>query len=331
VVAVDRSTDADTQSQLLALSSSGAVIWTREQLRPDAEWFRIRDLALGPAGASVLVAGLVVEQPDGRGQAWIAELELEDGAMIRARSYADPTISLRPSAIAATESGVVLAGSAGTQAWLVRLDAELEPIWERRFEFEAGPARGVRVIPLREDRIAVAGIGRSPAAPGIDGEPPTDVFVRVYDSSGALEFEFTPADLALPHRGLADAVAHAGGLLVGGSRGQVFPTSELWAIDETGRPRVIWDPPDPSRLVEALATRDDAVFAAGSKDQAHGPAARWLGRLQPDLRSYAWEHIGPPGQISAIAAAITEPAIYAAILIPRPSGGSDAAICKFSE
>ncbi len=331
VVAGRRSSDEGEQPWLLALSPSGRVAWEQDRLLPSPSRLQLRALARDPAANTVLAAGVLVAGNGGPAQAWFGEFELEHGELIRQRRHGDPGTSLRPSAIAVSDAGLWLAGAAGADAWLARFDASWELAWEQRFDYDAGLDRGYRVITLPGDRVAVAGNATRSDLDGVDERPGTFVFVRVYDSSGALELDVAPAGQPAPEHRLVDAVAWTDGVLVGGSRGEVFPPSLLWSIAGDGQLADAWAQPDPTRFVSALARGSSAVFVAGSRREPVGPVGRWLGRLDPDLHGYAWERIGPPGEFVALTAALAEPALYAAALIPREHGGTDTTICKFSE
>lgn len=269
------SPDTALDARVLRLGPGGAIAFDATFGDEDAE--HVGPVAVLPDGG-VALAG-TVEPADGSARrGWLLRLDPAGGIAwqrtLPGMSRAHPAVAAYP------EGGVIVVGSVdgaepgSQQAWLMRLDAGGEVVWERRLDDEA-PGRLGEVAALPDGGAVIVGSIETEEG-GIDGRVP-----RV-DADGQVVwdrvFGSPETDALLRVAVGADGRIFAAGFLTRDYR----PLGRLAGLDSSGT--LLWEHAvgDRAHLLTALAVLPGGdILAAGGRQEGGARAEVVLLRYSP--------------------------------------------------
>lgn len=165
---------------LIRLDRNGRLLWDRTYGGPDEDTiFAISAMADG----GFAMAGSTVSHGEGGGDGWLLRVD-DEGAELWNKTYGGADYDVLNSITTAVDGGLVAAGHTrskgppGGGAWLLKLDAKGNLVWERVM---GGPGMSLanKVIALDDGGIVMVGLAKPSEAKG--GE---EAWITRYDATG---------------------------------------------------------------------------------------------------------------------------------------------------
>lgn len=245
------------------LDPQGEVLWSRNPgVNLDDEIRSVRALSDG----GVVVAGWTRSRGAGGKDAWVQRLDVK-GAVVWDKTFGGPNDDAAASLAVAADGKIALAGfteSSGAghrDAWVIQLDGEGQPGWEKTFGTN-GDDEANAIIAFKEGGFSVAGRTKS------QGDSTADAWIFRLDAQGGMLWEKIPAvDAADETKGDNSAealtVLSDGGLAVAGwAVPKGLEKRNVWVIRLDGQGRTQWDKLTESQ--ESAWAKSVAVLADGS-------------------------------------------------------------------
>ncbi len=264
--------------QVLRLDPAGGLRWRREFGGRGTD--RAYAVAVAADGGA-LVAGHTRSQGRGGSDVWLLRLDAQ-GQLQWQRTFGGNGNDRARTVIATLDGGSLVGGftrSRGDRAgdaWLLRLDAQGELLWERTFG-GAGDDGLYHLALLADGDVAAVG---HRARLGVDDRPQFDLWALRLDPKGAVRWSRTVNHSAFD---AATGVAPTadGGLVVIGLTSPRLGKSDVLAVRFDPEGKVVWQRTfggEGSDTAWAVATLPAGgyVIAAATASRGHGSSDAWL-------------------------------------------------------
>ncbi len=263
----------ETDAYVVKLNPDGQMLWeytySFEGLNQAAE----EVVALADGG--LLVAGGYDED------LWAFEID-NTGVLQWQKRYGGTGIDVARDAFRTSDGGFVVAGSTnsfgsgGEDVWLLKLDAEGTPLWQKCY---GGPGyeRGYSIAPTASGGYVVSGITASFGAGG------HDYWMLVLDASGSVLWQRAFGS-AGDDRGRTAHQTHNGDFVVMGETRPLGASKwDLWILRLDGSGSILWQNKyGHSDTHEFLAAGSDLVLGAATTSFGVGHYDFWVLRMNTD-------------------------------------------------
>lgn len=243
----------------------------------------LQDVDAGRQGVGdYLVAGYTNSYGSGKQDGWVWRLDAQ-GSSLWQKAYGGAEDDDFLAMALAADGGAAVAGSThsfgviGQDAWVMRLDAAGESVWQYAFG-GVGNETARAIWPAADDGYVLAGSSSSGSAGGADG------WVWRLDAAGDIVWQFTYGGAAVDELKAVVATADGGFAVAGETWSFGAALSDGWLLKLDSSGGVLWQKRYGDLLADGWlalqATADGGVIVAGYTDSVGtGGQDAWVMRL----------------------------------------------------